>query len=266
MFTIYFLGISFFCVIFTSAQQQGCEAPGYDFDGFTETQTANWEPNDSTQLVQYAPCGFISNICGNTPPPGNQCSNPGSEGQCCGVCQSWVSDDQLQAACLGTLLGSVTVLTQESVQIVYLNGDTSEDGIGREVIVVVNCDSTAGVLDFDMFQPAIPSNPPPDVYTYTLTLKSSTLCEVAPPNSPNPPRVRPTSPTGISGGSVFLIIFFVTIFLYFMIGMLYNKYYGQKSGIEMIPNLEFWKEVPDYLKEGVIFSKDNISASIKGSK
>jgi len=263
MLFIYFLGISFFMnIIITSGQEQQCVAPGYDFDGFTDTQTDNWDPNDDTQLVQFAPCGFINNICGSNPPPQNQCSNPGSEGQCCGVCQSWVKDGNPQAACLGTLLGSVTVLSETSVQIQYSNGDTSDDGVGREVIVVVNCDSTAGVLDFDMFEPALPSNPPPEVYTYTLTLKSSTLCAVAPPVVP--PKSRPgASPDAISGGSVFLILFFIITFLYFLIGILYNKHYGKKTGIDVVPNIEFWKEVPSYLKEGIIFTKDTISATIK---
>jgi len=57
---------------------------------------------------------------------------------------------------------------------------------------------------------------------------------------------------GLSGGSVFLIIFFVSLFVYFAAGIGYNAYRGQQ-GVELVPNVEFWKDLPFLVKDGVMF-------------
>mmetsp|Transcript_12408 Transcript_12408/g.16609 ORF Transcript_12408/g.16609 Transcript_12408/m.16609 type:complete len:262 (+) Transcript_12408:150-935(+) len=59
-------------------------------------------------------------------------------------------------------------------------------------------------------------------------------------------------PTGLSGGSIFLIIFFVSLFVYFAAGIGYNAYKGNE-GLELIPNLEFWKDLPFLVKDGIMF-------------
>ncbi|KCV69472.1 hypothetical protein H696_03901 [Fonticula alba] len=45
---------------------------------------------------------------------------------------------------------------------------------------------------------------------------------------------------GISGGGIFLIILFVPLALYLIGGVLYNKFKLQLTGMELIPNVEFW--------------------------
>jgi hypothetical protein len=57
---------------------------------------------------------------------------------------------------------------------------------------------------------------------------------------------------GLSGGSVFLIIFFVGLFVYFAAGVGWNAYNGAE-GIELIPQVEFWKDLPFLCKDGVMF-------------
>ncbi|XP_076373653.1 cation-dependent mannose-6-phosphate receptor-like [Tachypleus tridentatus] len=56
----------------------------------------------------------------------------------------------------------------------------------------------------------------------------------------------------ISIGSVLLIIFFVLLLVYLLIGMTFN--YGKGArGVELIPNYEFWCELPAYVIEGWMF-------------
>jgi len=59
---------------------------------------------------------------------------------------------------------------------------------------------------------------------------------------------------GLSGGSVFLIIFFVGGFVYLAGGVLYNTKQLGRTGLEAIPNIEFWREFPTYVKDGVSFA------------
>jgi len=58
---------------------------------------------------------------------------------------------------------------------------------------------------------------------------------------------------GLSGGSIFLIIFFVAIFVYFAAGVGYMKFRKQATGVELIPNVDFWASIPGLCKDGVKF-------------
>ena len=46
--------------------------------------------------------------------------------------------------------------------------------------------------------------------------------------------------------------FFCSLFVYFAAGAGYNAYSG-KEGLEIIPNVEFWKDLPFLVKDGVMF-------------
>jgi hypothetical protein len=58
-----------------------------------------------------------------------------------------------------------------------------------------------------------------------------------------------TVKTGMSGGTVFLIILLCVIPVYLGVGMLYNwKLKGKALGKESIPNIEFWTDLPNLIK------------------
>lgn len=75
---------------------------------------------------------------------------------------------------------------------------------------------------------------------YIFTLRSPHACLV-----PNP---------GLSAGSVLLILLFVAVMVYIIGGMLFLRFYRGASGVEMIPNYEFWKDFPLLVKDGMIFT------------
>eukprot|EP00053_Salpingoeca_punica_P009337 m.83567 g.83567 ORF g.83567 m.83567 type:complete len:231 (-) comp14982_c0_seq2:276-968(-) len=58
----------------------------------------------------------------------------------------------------------------------------------------------------------------------------------------------------LSTGSILTIVFFVTLTVYFLLGAVYNHYRNNRSGVEMVPNLEFWQSLPGLIKEGFMFS------------
>nr|XP_027230444.1 cation-dependent mannose-6-phosphate receptor-like [Penaeus vannamei] len=60
----------------------------------------------------------------------------------------------------------------------------------------------------------------------------------------------PTPASGLSGGSIFLIIVLVTFCAYFTFGFFYLRLVRGAKGIEQIPNREFWFTVGNKLADG----------------
>jgi hypothetical protein len=52
---------------------------------------------------------------------------------------------------------------------------------------------------------------------------------------------------------IFVIFFFVTAFVYFAGGALFLKYTKGVSGVEMIPNHEFWADLPALVRDGCAY-------------
>jgi hypothetical protein len=229
-------------------------------DGFSFEQIQannNWKspwdpPGDpNPQTISYSPCGAIPNGCGSNPPPSNQCYNIPN---CCVVCQEWNQDTGAAGACLGLenkFLGA-DKLSDTAVKLTFGGGDVVET-TPRQVDIVINCDPTATALTFNNFEAASPTDPPPPYYLYTLTLHSSTLCKGGVTG-------------GLSGGTYFVIILLVGSLLYVGIGISVNRFHFQKEGVELIPNVEFWKEIPGYISDGVLFTKEKIMGLISGQQ
>jgi len=59
--------------------------------------------------------------------------------------------------------------------------------------------------------------------------------------------------SGGKGGVVFIIIFFTLLGVYFIGGALFMKFARGASGKEIIPNVEFWADLPSLIKDGFMF-------------
>ncbi|KAH9520382.1 hypothetical protein Btru_060628 [Bulinus truncatus] len=68
------------------------------------------------------------------------------------------------------------------------------------------------------------------------------VCYVAPDNG------------GISTGSVLLIIFFVMVFLYIVVGSVFGKVSKGASGTKVLPHHEFWMEFPGLVRDGYLYT------------
>jgi len=60
-----------------------------------------------------------------------------------------------------------------------------------------------------------------------------------------------------SVGSIILTAIAAALLIYLLVGILCNGIKG-KSGLQLIPHMEFWREIPGYAKEGVLFIKDKM--------
>ena len=49
-------------------------------------------------------------------------------------------------------------------------------------------------------------------------------------------------------------------FLYLVGGVLWNKYRLEKSGLELIPNIDFWLALPGLVKDGCFYSWEKANA------
>lgn len=91
-----------------------------------------------------------------------------------------------------------------------------------------------------------------DPVTFTFTFNTIYACQ----NAPAPPGPEPSGGGGgggLSGGDVILIIFFPTVFLYLVIGMVYKRQRMGVEGTEMVPNVDFWRDLPALCKDGAKF-------------
>ena len=71
-----------------------------------------------------------------------------------------------------------------------------------------------------------------------------------------------TDPNALTGGGIFLIVFFLTSFFYVAGGVAINRYRGVGQGIDLLPNLEFWKSVPSLVSDGCVFTYTEIKEKL----
>mmetsp|Transcript_33750 Transcript_33750/g.94987 ORF Transcript_33750/g.94987 Transcript_33750/m.94987 type:complete len:256 (+) Transcript_33750:165-932(+) len=133
-----------------------------------------------------------------------------------------------------------------------LNGVSTSGVVMKTTGGVVGCGNTArsttiNVVCIDDFSgkaegslDAVDEEPP---CTYTINLYTIAGC---------PGNGGGGGSGGIPGGAVFIIILVCVLVIYICGGVGYNYYKGNR-GVELVPNLEFWKDLPYLLKDGVMF-------------
>jgi len=60
-------------------------------------------------------------------------------------------------------------------------------------------------------------------------------------------------------GYIIIICFVLLVITYLVLGGIYQFYKNEARGIDIIPNLEFWKALPFLIKDGFIFTIQKIS-------
>lgn len=67
-----------------------------------------------------------------------------------------------------------------------------------------------------------------------------------------------------STGGVLLILFLIGTFTYFTIGSIVRFMYLGARGIEVIPNLDFWKDLPGLVRDGISFVRNGCRVQRQG--
>lgn len=66
-------------------------------------------------------------------------------------------------------------------------------------------------------------------------------------------RPPPPAAEGLGTGAVISIIILVTLFSYCTLGIVYNHFVRGTRGAELIPNLDFWRQLPSLVMDGIRF-------------
>ncbi|XP_031551263.1 uncharacterized protein LOC116288596 [Actinia tenebrosa] len=86
-------------------------------------------------------------------------------------------------------------------------------------------------------------------WTYTSTLQTKHAC---------------FSPLSI--GSIILITFVSVVVVYFVAGIVFNKFKRGASGKDICPNYGFWSDLPFLVKDGIVFSVQTCRSKVSGRK
>lgn len=132
----------------------------------------------------------------------------------------------------------------DSITITYTS--VMKYGKTRQAFITLKCDPSQYPGEF-IGQFTEKGN---NVIKYEATFASSCVCD-----SGNHGR------SGLSTGSILLIVFIPLAFIYCITGTLYNKYNkGIGSFPEMIPNHSFWIGLPSLMKEGCAFTFHSLAS------
>ena len=126
------------------------------------------------------------------------------------------------------------------VTIIY---GSTECAFTRLIKVNVYCDPTA-------VDAKVMSAQATDSCTYVMNINSVAGCPIR-----SDSKKDDEGGMAISVGWLLIILFIVCIILYLIAGSLYKwKIKGVSLGINLIPNIEFWKDLPFLVKDGVVFT------------
>ncbi|GIY02470.1 uncharacterized protein CDAR_369821 [Caerostris darwini] len=117
-------------------------------------------------------------------------------------------------------------------------------GARQNLTVILQCDNTT-LYHLSINQPETSENG-----SVVMTLSTKCACEK---NSCSAPTPDENPSHGLSVGSKLLIAFFTIFLAYFIIGMVWNFCNGA-HGTELVPNIDFWNELPKLTIEGVAFT------------
>jgi len=164
---------------------------------------------------------------------GGNCA-PGTAG-----CQQW---DPNKGTGGRASMGSYASLQWQDAQKPGENGHgataqfTGGDG-SRQFEIDLSCDPSAGIG-----APTFTVESPP--LHYNFEWKTQHAC---------PTKGGSGGKSGLSGGSVFLIILLVGAVVYLAAGITFNKVRRHAHGAEILPNWGFWSSLPGLVKDGVMF-------------
>jgi len=137
----------------------------------------------------------------------------------------------------------------KGVQIVYRNALETCAGIVRVTTIVLSCDQSTEYTFISLIESLLPK------CQYTISANTKYACPIAAGASGKP------AGGGLSGGSIFLIIFFTVSATYLLVGIVVKWRVYNATGVEMIPNTEFWVGLPGLVRDGIIFVKNKVTGA-----
>jgi len=173
--------------------------------------------------------------------------------QTSGNCQSETPIAQMyQGTC--TALGYLPpAITEQSngITVTYVNNLDNKCGankdVSRKTNLIVQCDSSAAT-------PTLSGISEPGVCEYNVNMKSKYACPIGGGGG--------GGSSGLSGGWIFVIILLCGGVLYLLVGVVVKwKVMNTEPGTELIPNIDFWRDLPGLIKDGFVFVKNKLTGA-----
>jgi len=165
------------------------------------------------------------------------CQNTQTCGGCTSLTGGYCQTNEFFTDCIGKFAGGSPLPDSPGVLLLYDQGDYGNTGQ-----VKIKCNPTATTITKIVGEQ----------FNKVTTCESMYAC--------------PSKQSLISTGTVIMIVVIVVIVIYFGAGIAWNKFREQKDGVELIPNIEFWKELPGLVKDGVLFVGAKVSGHINGGQ
>ncbi|XP_064459437.1 cation-dependent mannose-6-phosphate receptor-like [Ornithodoros turicata] len=144
---------------------------------------------------------------------------------------------------LGSIKATALKGGSDWIVITYKDGDKYNGTCGsgaREVHIMVTCNSTVHHGTLELVEGNTDNG---TECSYLFVVGSSIVC--------SPP--KKAEKHGLSGGSVFCILFFTVVGCYLFLGFLYKRIVVGAKGVEQIPNYKFWKDFGSLQADGCNF-------------
>jgi len=226
----------------------GCSASlgGFNFDMSSLTSTTDFSAKDTAYdankyMYYFNPCGVANSnalkcITGSATFCQITGANTGAANL--GTCTTPPGGTQ-PASPVWELINPL--IPAVGLRVTYANGDSCGAGTPPTKIGVINfyCDPTAGR---GFVNGTVAEHP---TCSYTMNIVTSYACAGGAGGGGS---------KGLSGGWVFIIILIVCLFVYIVAGCVYQRKKKGASGVESIPNIEFWRGLPGLVKEGFSFT------------
>eukprot|EP01091_Cochliopodium_minus_P004011 TRINITY_DN13934_c0_g1_i1.p1 TRINITY_DN13934_c0_g1~~TRINITY_DN13934_c0_g1_i1.p1 ORF type:complete len:267 (-),score=58.26 TRINITY_DN13934_c0_g1_i1:63-833(-) len=240
------LFICVFALLFFACHGQECQyiSKGYEYKSLIQLKVTNANnPQNYYNGVNSAspqPYTLYANVCGNADigcePTSAACQETqGGDYYGCGL---------LNNQTFSTYINPATTKEEpnKGVYITYYGGEKctlANKVIERQTTIILTCDSSVKT-----FSTPVVSEPTP--CHYQIAFSSQHAC----PDG---------KLGGIDGGWIFVIIVLVGLALYFIIGIIIKIVVYKASGKDILPNADFWTELPSLIKDGFVFLFDKIT-------
>ncbi|XP_012538410.2 cation-dependent mannose-6-phosphate receptor [Monomorium pharaonis] len=221
-----FIVLSLFLILFcdtTSSecmQLASCMCSLPDGHYYNLTSLADAEPlfdNRNNWTVYFHPCTNRPIVIGN------------DTKTCGGNGVSLCMKNNTEVLNMGTVQETHMKLTENNVLLFEIHHNNTKSTI------IIFCNRVDNKTSFTL------DTPIPDPKNFSFRLMSPYGCAIQPER-------------GLSTGSVLVILFFISVGVYFIGGIIVLKALRGATGWEMIPNHDFWCKLPSLVRDGVVFT------------
>jgi hypothetical protein len=204
------------------------DGTGYDLTAFANTIFQDiYNANGQQYTLNIS-------ICGANPAPCGACG-----ANTAGVCQIWGPTSQ-STKCFGTWSSAevIGLAGGKGVQLKYHGGEpcgTCVPSGPRSAVITIACNPSATAVTWNTPYGAEPGLTP----NFYINGTSAHAC--------------PGGGASGMGGWIFIIIVVCLLFVYFVGGIIFNAAVKKQRGKEMVPNSEFWCDLPALIGDGFKF-------------